>query len=171
MKKVLSIVVIFAALTTLSACSGKVEKAETNPRPIDSPSGPGLFSGDNGNLLDAFRDKDGGKSSGLPVNAFLWRAALEAISFMPLAEVDSSGGVITTDWYQNPNAKMERIKLTVLVLGITLRPQTLKVQMFKQKLQGGKWVDVAPSTETVSQLEETILTNARILRVKERASH
>ena len=36
------------------------------------------------------------------VNAYLWRAALETLSFAPLAQTDSNGGVIVTDWYANP---------------------------------------------------------------------
>lgn len=36
------------------------------------------------------------------VNAYLWRATLDALSFMPLLQTDSNGGVIVTDWYANP---------------------------------------------------------------------
>src|SRR5690606_28247977 len=36
------------------------------------------------------------------VNSYLWRASLETLSFMPLTQADSSGGVIVTDWYANP---------------------------------------------------------------------
>lgn len=169
MKKVFPVLAVLFTVAAVSACGGTVERAETNPTPHDSPQGPGLFSGESGNFLDAFRNGNGAGGAGLPVNAFLWRAALEAVSFMPLNEVDSTGGVITTDWYINPNMQNERVKLTVLVLGISLRPQTLKVQMFKQENKNGTWVDVQPNEETVAQLEETILTNARILRVKERA--
>ena len=37
------------------------------------------------------------------VNAYLWRAALDTLSFAPLAQADSNGGVIVTDWYANPS--------------------------------------------------------------------
>ena len=36
------------------------------------------------------------------VNSYLWRASLDALSFMPLTQTDSNGGVILTDWYVNP---------------------------------------------------------------------
>ena len=36
------------------------------------------------------------------VNSYLWRASLDALSFMPLVQTDSAGGVIVTDWYANP---------------------------------------------------------------------
>ena len=41
-------------------------------------------------------------AAGLGVNAYLWRAALDTLSFMPLASADPFGGVIITDWYQPP---------------------------------------------------------------------
>ena len=47
------------------------------------------------------------------VNSYLWQASLETLKFMPLATVDSNGGVIVTDWYSNPQSPNERIKVTV----------------------------------------------------------
>src|SRR5689334_10939846 len=44
------------------------------------------------------------------VNSYLWRAALDTLSFAPMAQVDSNGGVIVTDWYSNPNSPNERVK-------------------------------------------------------------
>ncbi|MEO7468761.1 MAG: DUF3576 domain-containing protein, partial [Sphingobium limneticum] len=37
------------------------------------------------------------KVTTIGVNAYLWRAALDTISFMPLVQTDSNGGVIVTD--------------------------------------------------------------------------
>ena len=50
------------------------------------------------------------------VNSYLWRASLDALSFMPLVQADSSGGVMVTDWYVNPQSPGERVKLTVSIL-------------------------------------------------------
>ena len=47
------------------------------------------------------------------VNAYLWRATLDALSFMPMAQTDSNGGVVVTDWYTDPNTPTERMKVTV----------------------------------------------------------
>ena len=38
------------------------------------------------------------------VNSYLWRASLDTLSFMPLLQTDSAGGVIVTDWYVNPQS-------------------------------------------------------------------
>ena len=55
------------------------------------------------------------------VNSYLWRASLETLSFMPLAQADSSGGVIVTDWYSHPQNPNERVKLSVSILDQDLR--------------------------------------------------
>ena len=47
-------------------------------------------------------DGSGGAGSALGVNAYLWRGALDTLSFMPLASADPFGGVIITDWYSRP---------------------------------------------------------------------
>ena len=39
------------------------------------------------------------KITTIGVNSYLWRASLDTLSFMPLTETDSNGGVIVTDWY------------------------------------------------------------------------
>jgi leucyl-tRNA synthetase len=55
------------------------------------------------------------------VNSYLWRASLETLSFMPLTQADSAGGVIVTDWYSNPQNPNERVKLSVSILDQDLR--------------------------------------------------
>ena len=61
------------------------------------------------------------------VNSYLWRASLDALSFMPLLQTDSAGGVIVTDWYVNPNSPGERMKLTVSILDQDLRADAIRV--------------------------------------------
>lgn len=98
------------------------------------------------------------------VNAYLWRAALDTLSFAPLAQSDSNGGVIVTDWYSNPQNPSERAKVTVAILDRDLRADALRVTAARQTLQNGQWVDAAVTAATVQRLEEIILTRARDLR-------
>ena len=58
---------------------------------------------------------DGGAYAGIGVNAYLWRAALETLDFLPLTQADPFGGVIITDWY-SPERPDERFKLNVYIL-------------------------------------------------------
>ena len=98
------------------------------------------------------------------VNSYLWRAALETVSFAPLLQSDSNGGVIVTDWYANPSNPGERVKLTVSILDTDLRADALRVAASRQVAQGGTWVDAPVQAATVQKLEDIILTKARELR-------
>ena len=109
--------------------------------------------------------KEGGDESGVSVNAFLWRAALDTVSFMPLVSADPFGGVILTDWYTDPSVKNERTKLNVFVMGRQLKADGIKVKAFRQVLKGGAWKDAPIATGTERKLEDAILTRAREIRV------
>jgi hypothetical protein len=98
------------------------------------------------------------------VNAYLWRASLDALSFAPLLQADANGGVIVTDWYANPQNPGERVKLTVAILDRDLRADALRVSGSRQVAQGGAWVDAPLQAATVQRIEEIILTKARDLR-------
>jgi Domain of unknown function (DUF3576) len=98
------------------------------------------------------------------VNSYLWRASLDALSFMPLVQTDSSGGVIVTDWYVNPNSPGERMKLTVSILDQDLRADALRVAASREVSQNGEWIAAPTRAATVQKLEAIILTKARDLR-------
>ena len=102
--------------------------------------------------------------STIGVNSYLWRASLEAVSFAPLLQADSNGGVIVTDWYANPGNPGERVKMTVSILDTDLRADALRVAASRQVNQGGAWVDAPVQAATVQKLEDIILTKARELR-------
>ncbi len=115
---------------------------------------------------DAVRKADiaASKVTQIGVNAYLWRAALDTISFMPLVQTDSNGGVIVTDWYSSPSNQGERMKLTVSILDQDLRADAVRVAASRQLAEGGRWVDAPVQAATVQKLEEIILTKARDLR-------
>lgn len=98
------------------------------------------------------------------VNSYLWRAAVDTVSFAPLLQANPNSGVIITDWYSNPKAPGERVKLTVAILDQDLRADALRVSASRQTLQNGAWVDAPVSAATVQKLEDIILTRARDLR-------
>ena len=104
------------------------------------------------------------------VNAYLWRAALETVSFAPLLQADSNGGVIVTDWYANPANPGERVKLTVTILDQDLRADALRVAASRQVNEAGNWVEAPVQAATVQKLEDIILTKARDLRRQALAS-
>lgn len=104
------------------------------------------------------------RMTAIGVNAYLWRAAIDTVSFAPLLQADANSGVIITDWYSNPTSPGERIKLTVSILDQDLRADALRVAASRQVLQSGAWVDAPVAAATVQKLEDIILTRARDIR-------
>ena len=103
--------------------------------------------------------------TGIGVNAFLWRASLDTIGFMPLASADAFGGVILTDWYAPPESPNERFKMTVMIQDRTLRADAIRVSVFRQvQNTAGDWIDSPVDQKTSTDMENAILTRARELR-------
>jgi len=104
--------------------------------------------------------------TGIGVNAFLWRATLDTLSFMPLANADPWGGVVNYDWYTDPRAPNERFKATVFILDTRLRADALNVTVTKEVRDGtGGWVGAPVAAQTETDLENAILTKARQLNL------
>ena len=119
--------------------------------------GTGRFANEDG--------ADGGSYAGIGVNAYLWRAALETLNFLPLVQADPFGGVIITDWY-SPERRDERFKLNVYILDTELRADGVKVAVFRQTSGDNGWQDVSlADPETATKIEDSILTRARELRI------
>src|SRR6266550_4948327 len=104
------------------------------------------------------------RMTNIGVNSYLWRAAIDTVSFAPLLQANANSGVIITDWYSSPKAPGERVKLTVAILDPDLRADALRVAAARQVNQNGAWTDAPVSAATVQKLEDIILTRARDLR-------
>ncbi|KHA65008.1 MULTISPECIES: DUF3576 domain-containing protein [Sphingomonas] len=104
------------------------------------------------------------KITTIGVNSYLWRATLDTLSFMPLLQTDSNGGVIVTDWYVNPQTPAERMKVTVSILDQDLRADAVRVAALREINRNGQWVSAPVQAATTQKLEDIILTKARDLR-------
>lgn len=107
-------------------------------------------------------------AQGIGVNAFLWRATLDTLSFMPLASADPWGGVVNYDWFTNPQTPNERFKATVFILDTRLRADALNVTVTKEvRDASGQWTAAAVAAQTETDLENAILTRARQLNLSQ----
>ncbi len=168
------VAVVSAVLTAflISGCGLDVKRAE--PR-LERPGGkpatlgykdPGSVLGEGGLYILGGEGPAQEENSGIGVNSYLWRASLDTISFMPLASADPFGGVIITDWYTPPEVSDERFKVTVYILGRDLRADGVRAAVFRQRHGAdGRWIDVTVGKKTATDLEDTILTRARQLRM------
>ena len=166
-----------AALLGLSAC-GMIHGEAKYPSGLDRNMTGGdnniygkkeSILGDDGLKIFGGKDKKDDSNGGIGVNAYLWRASLDTVSFMPLASADPFGGVILTDWYSDPKTPNERMKLNVFITGRELKADALKVRAFRQVSARGGWKDAAVADGTERKLEDSILARARQLRVEKLA--
>lgn len=157
-------------LLALSACgsskplaANQINNPQTQYMPPQNQA-PSSFS----DLFSFGAKKPAGQSGsvGVAVNAYLWRASLDTLSFMPLASADPFGGVIITDWYSPPGTPNERFKVNAFVLSPELSANGIRVSVFHQVRQGGGWADAPVDPATVSGLEDRILAHAAQLRAQ-----
>ncbi len=124
----------------------------------------GTLFGPGGLFGSKEKQTDGG--TGVAVNAYLWRASLDTINFIPLVSADPFGGVIITDWYTPAETPNERMKVQVTILDRELRADGVRVSVFKQQTSPkGGWVDAQVDPRTNIDIENAILTRARQLRI------
>ena len=134
-----------------------------DPRWRGAQQGDGGIFGSSVTLFGGEEEAAG--AVGIGVNAFLWRATLDTISFMPLLSADPFGGVIITDWYAPPETPDERFKMTVYILTRALRSDGVQVTVFRQERGAdGVWEDRATNPGTAISLEDKILDRARQIR-------
>ena len=143
----------------LSACSNSKTVS------VEEPEGPvSILTGKpGGTKLSEFGKKDQSGNS-LPVNALLWRAALDIASFVPLDDVDTFGGSIVTEWHQPKATPDQRLKLTMFVVGRELRSDAITVRAYIQNRLGTEWVDAGRDEALSRKLENLVLSRARELR-------
>ncbi len=174
---VLALAAVFAVSGLLAAC-GDPNTQYAYPEKIGNrvyhpgDQKPDSVLGKDG--VDIFgqsrKNGDQGGGGGLGVNSFLWRASLDTVSFMPIASADPFGGVIITDWYAPPESPDERFKLNVFILGRALRADGIKIAAFRQiRDPQGNWVDRPMDASVVTDLENTVLTRARKMRIAAQA--
>lgn len=161
----------------LSACSGATieqkyptsqnRKSSTTDDPYEETDG--IFG--EGGILSLGKDKKSTDEGGnIGVNTYLWRASLDTVSFMPIISADPFGGTILTDWYEDQETPGTRYKLNVFILDRELKSDGVRVRVFKQMKKNKIWTDVPAAEDMGTQLEDSILSSARMMRAKKLGS-
>ena len=143
----------------LGGCSGlDMKTPEPEKKPVSVLTGKPQGT----SIDELFGEK--GQTGSLPVNALLWRAALDIASFVPLDDVDTFGGSIVTEWYVPEDQPNRRLKLAVFVVGLELRSDAIQVRAYVQTRDGDGWTNAGRDSALGRKLEDLILTRARELR-------
>ena len=168
--------VLFAGLTACGGDPSAIKERDLDrgkAGKVDSAQGLGGQNRDTGTLFGpgglfgSKSEKKDTSDSGVAVNAYLWRASLDTINFIPLVSADPFGGVIITDWYTPTESPNERMKVQITILDRELRADGVRVSVFKQQsnAKAGGWLDAAVDPHTNTDIENAILTRARQLRL------
>jgi len=97
----------------------------------------------------------------------LWRASLKTLDFIPLTSVDYGGGLIVTDWYTDKQ-KNEQIKIQIQFVSNELRSDSLIIKSFKRSCEKNDVCqNLSISDNFNSQIKESILNTARLLKIEE----
>ena len=152
-------------LIFITACSGK-NTAVQNPITGEKTT-PGLFSKDSkkGISLSDLMNPKVSSAENINVNGYLWRASLDVLSIAPLISTDALGGTIITDWYTNENISNRRIKITAYIRTSELRSDGIKIKVHVQKFKNNFWSETYLDKELANQIENSILNEARNLRI------
>ena len=140
--------------------------AETRLQSGGGMLGKGGLSFDDVLGTDRKKDNSSTASISMSVNIFLWRGALETISFMPLSSADQVGGIIITDWYSTTENQNERCKLNVFISGKRLNAENLRVTSFCQEFKDQIWVNKIVDKDNNIKIENAILNKAKKLRLQ-----
>ena len=135
-------------------------------------SGGGLFGGSGisiSGILNNNKKNTNNTSTtsiSMSVNPYLWKGALETISFMPLSSADQIGGTIITDWYSTSDNQKERCKLNIFISGKQLNTENLRVTSFCQEFKDPIWVNKKIDSDNNIKIENAILNKAKKLKLQ-----
>ena len=150
----------------IASCSNN--SVVSNPVSGEKPK-PGLFSKDasKGISLDGILNpqSSGSYESGANVNAYLWRASLNILSFTPLISTDALGGTIISDWYINKKNKNQRMKISAFIKTAELKSNGIGVKVHIQSFKDGYWSETYTNKDLETKIENNILNEARNLRI------
>ena len=150
---------LFPLLALIAACSG-IEPP--SPKKDDGPVS--IITGKSGGTKISEFFGNSQETVGMPVNALLWRAALDIVSFVPIEDVDTFGGSIVTDWHSLPSDTSQRIKIAVFISGKELRSDAVSVRVYVQNQIDDVWVQSGRDKILATNIENLILARARELR-------
>jgi hypothetical protein len=101
----------------------------------------------------------------------LWRATLKSLDFMPMINVDYSGGVIVYDWYSENLDSNEYIKVTVRFLNNEIKSNSIQIITHKKICENSERCKTSIMNEEFSNnVKDKILDTARRIRIEEEKS-
>lgn len=134
--------------------NGEVIDANTTGQAVEIPNGETIVI-EQRPTRRIFGGGRGSATDDVQVNKYIWNAAIDVLSFLPVQTADPFTGVITTG-YGTPPGGGRAYRAVINVTDPALDARALNVALYTR---GG-----AVSSETVRAVENAILTRARQMR-------
>lgn len=114
-------------------------------------------------IIDFFPDifGDSGVNFG---SSITYEVALKKFSAMPIITADMSNGIITTDWYSTSSNSNERFKFNIIIKDDEMTNESIIINMFKEKIDGGLWKTTSVNLETGEKIRQSILKQSKKLK-------
>ena len=115
-------------------------------------------------------DSEGGGAFQFASSNPMWRATLEILDFLPLSNVDYSGGIIITEWFSE-NSDQNSVKISIRFLSNEIRADGLKVIIYNKicKKENRDDCKITQDTTTLGQeIKLAILKKAAIIKESEK---
>ena len=93
----------------------------------------------------------------------MWRAALDTLSFISLANADYAGGVLITDWYSENNPD-EAIKINIRFLSNEIRSDGLVINIYKRTCVNNNCSTKEIKNDLNFEIKDKILKTAAIYK-------
>lgn len=171
MKKLLNqlAVYFFIILFFLSGC-GIYKKVDTRKVPVNvnERAKRNIQQGKGYTLFDSNRNRGSGNFEFASSNP-MWRASIKLLDFTPFSNVDYSGGIIITDWFNSNDASAnESIKITVKFLSNEVRADGLDVLIYKKICNANNNCNISKvDSELSKEIKLAILKEAAIIKEAE----
>ena len=167
-RKSIVIISVIIALCLLNSC-GIYEPSDARTR---SPNAQervkqNLEEGRGITIGDAIGGGTGATAYQFASSNPLWRATLEILDFLPLSNVDYSGGIVSTDWYSEGTSSDESIKITVRFLSNEIRSDGLRIIIHKKRCNIQQKCTVKKVTSTLEQELRVAILKKAVLFEKE----
>tara|TARA_B110000971_G_scaffold206866_1_gene230512 strand:+ start:176 stop:733 length:558 start_codon:yes stop_codon:yes gene_type:complete len=165
--KSIKTVFILLCVALMAGGCGKLSKPDWS-KPIEpNATKRAQQNARDGKGIQIFKNNRGGDGSFLFASSNpMWKSTLDALSFISLANVDYSGGVIITDWYSDGNPN-ESIKIIVRFLSNEIRADGLVVNLYKRDCANGTCNTKEITSDLIFQIKDKILKKAVIYKQKD----
>jgi len=163
-KNIKFFLLIFTVASLLYGCT---QPNWAKPKPAIEPNGK-LRAQQNvieGKGMGLFNSKKNNGTFSFASSNPLWKASLDTLSFVSLANADYSGGILITDWYSEENTD-EAIKITVRFLSNEIRADGLVVNLYKRICANNVCSTKEIKSDLNFEIKDKILRQAAIYEIQ-----